>query len=79
MKLVKVEWLLACCRSGSCVDTAEYAVELELPREGVGQARMGEGGAGHCKREVEENEDDIMQLYLGGGAEGGEEPGGAHA
>lgn len=79
MKLVKVEWLLACCQSGSCVDTAEYAVELELPQEGAGQAGTKEGGAGHSKREVEENEDDIMQLYLGGGAGGGDEPGGARA
>lgn len=71
-----MEWLLACCQSGSHVDTAEYTVALELPqREGEEQAGGGTGADLH-KGEVEENEDDIMQLYMGGGAGGGEEKGG---
>ena len=72
VKLVKVEWLLACCQSGSHVDTDEYAVVLEPPQEGVGHAGR---RPNLCERQVEENEDDIMQLYLGGGAGDGEEQG----
>ena len=76
VKLVKVEWLLACCQSEERLTTDDYTVVLELPQEGSGQAG---GGAKLCKRQVEEIEDDIMQLYLGGGAGGGEEQGGALA
>ena len=72
VKLVKVEWLLACCQSGSHVDTDEYAVVLEPPQEGAGHAGK---RPNFCERQVEENEDDIMQLYLGGGAGDGEEQG----
>lgn len=72
VKLVKVEWLLACCQSGAHVDTDEYAVVLEPPQEGEGHAGR---QPNRCERQAEENEDDIMQLYLGGGAGDGEEQG----
>ena len=78
VKVVKVEWLLACCQTGSHVDTAEYEVTLELPqREGEGQAVGGAGGVNVHGGELEENEDDIMQLYMEGMAGGGEEKGGS--
>ena len=56
--IVRVEWLLDCCQSGSRVDEAAYTVTMATPDNLPSRTERSD------PIEEGEDEDDIMKMYL---------------